>query len=198
MKTASRAQPRSSPPLVQMRRYTPGVYPFLFPSIISSLPQLPPPPSPQRLQIQQIQQPSSSGSTPSPVGEYDSNRFHRVQKLSKSLERSFEVHAVFFFDSCQGSVSALLCLSNNTLADILLWYCPRTLGGLSLEEQGQCAHSIIYDLHPVASRSHCLLKTHKYLFFIIQRGSCLSITVLINTVAQLTTALQFTLTAQSC
>lgn len=66
MKTASRAQPRSSPPLVQMRRYTPGVYPFLFPSIISSLPQLPPP-SPQRLQIQQ---PSSSGSTPSPVGEY--------------------------------------------------------------------------------------------------------------------------------
>ncbi|XP_027142049.1 retinoic acid receptor beta isoform X1 [Larimichthys crocea] len=63
MKTASRAQPRSSPPLVQMRRYTPGVYPFLFPSIISSLPQLPPP-SPQRLQIQQ---PSSSGSTPSPV-----------------------------------------------------------------------------------------------------------------------------------
>ncbi|KAG8005010.1 hypothetical protein GBF38_010875 [Nibea albiflora] len=67
MKTASRAQPRSSPPLVQMRRYTPGVYPFLFPSIISSLPQLPPPPSPQRLQIQQ---PSSSGSTPSPVGFY--------------------------------------------------------------------------------------------------------------------------------
>lgn len=64
MKTASRAQPRSSPPLVQMRRYTPGVYPFLFPSVISSLPQLPPP-SPQRLQIQQ---PSSS--TPSPVGEY--------------------------------------------------------------------------------------------------------------------------------
>ncbi|CAJ1084128.1 retinoic acid receptor beta-like [Xyrichtys novacula] len=64
MKTASRAQPRSSPPLVQMRRYAPGVYPFLFPSIISSLPQLPPPPSPQRLQIQQ---PSSSGSTPSPV-----------------------------------------------------------------------------------------------------------------------------------
>ncbi|XP_059205280.1 retinoic acid receptor beta-like isoform X1 [Centropristis striata] len=63
MKTASRTQPRSSPPLVQMRRYTPGVYPFLFPSIISSLPQLPPP-SPQRLQIQQ---PSSSGSTPSPV-----------------------------------------------------------------------------------------------------------------------------------
>lgn len=66
MKTASRAQPRSSPPLVQMRRYTPGVYPFLFPSVISSLPQLPPP-SPHRLQIQQ---PSSSGSTPSPVGEF--------------------------------------------------------------------------------------------------------------------------------
>ncbi|XP_056877023.1 retinoic acid receptor beta-like isoform X1 [Takifugu flavidus] len=63
MKTASRAQPRSSPPLVQIRHYSPGVYPFLFPSIISSLPQLPPP-SPQRLQIQQ---PSSSGSTPSPV-----------------------------------------------------------------------------------------------------------------------------------
>ncbi|KAM7383774.1 hypothetical protein PAMA_011231 [Pampus argenteus] len=63
MKTASRSQQRSSPPLVQMRRYTPGVYPFLFPSVISSLPQLPPP-SPQRLQIQQ---PSSSGSTPSPV-----------------------------------------------------------------------------------------------------------------------------------
>ncbi|XP_075968984.1 retinoic acid receptor beta-like [Anarhichas minor] len=63
MKTASRTQPRSSPPLVQMRRYTPGVYPFLFPSIISSLPQLPPP-SQQRLQMQQ---PSSSGSTPSPV-----------------------------------------------------------------------------------------------------------------------------------
>ncbi|XP_056153919.1 retinoic acid receptor beta-like [Lampris incognitus] len=63
MKTASRAQPRGSPPLVQMRRYTPGVYPFLFPSVISSLP-LPLPPSPQRLQIQQ---PSSSGSTPSPV-----------------------------------------------------------------------------------------------------------------------------------
>ncbi|KAK2830027.1 hypothetical protein Q5P01_017958 [Channa striata] len=63
MKTASRAQPRSSPPLVQMRRYAPGVYPFLFPSVISSLPQLPPP-SPQRLQIQQ---PTSSGSTPSPV-----------------------------------------------------------------------------------------------------------------------------------
>ncbi|KAK9526302.1 hypothetical protein VZT92_015010 [Zoarces viviparus] len=66
MKTASRTQPRSSPPLVQMRRYTPGVYPFLFPSIISSLPQLPPQ-SQQRLQMQQ---PSSSGSTPSPVGEY--------------------------------------------------------------------------------------------------------------------------------
>lgn len=66
MKTASRAQPRSSPPLVQMRHFTPGVYPFLFPSIISSLPQLPPP-SPQRLQIQQ---PPSSGSTPSPVGKY--------------------------------------------------------------------------------------------------------------------------------
>ncbi|XP_062414498.1 retinoic acid receptor beta-like [Pungitius pungitius] len=64
MKTASRAQPRGSPPLVQMRRYAPGVYPFLFPSIISSLPQLPPPPSPQRLQVQA---PSSSGSTPSPV-----------------------------------------------------------------------------------------------------------------------------------
>ncbi|XP_067365113.1 retinoic acid receptor beta-like isoform X1 [Channa argus] len=63
MKTASRAQPRSSPPLVQMRRYAPGVYPFLFPSVISSLPQLPPP-SPQRLQIQQ---PISSGSTPSPA-----------------------------------------------------------------------------------------------------------------------------------
>uniref|UniRef100_A0A3B4UBW2 Retinoic acid receptor beta n=1 Tax=Seriola dumerili TaxID=41447 RepID=A0A3B4UBW2_SERDU len=63
MKTASRAQPCSSPPLVQMRRYTPGLYPFLFPSVISSLPQLPLP-SPQRLQIQQ---PSSSGSTPSPV-----------------------------------------------------------------------------------------------------------------------------------
>ncbi|KAM3858197.1 retinoic acid receptor beta-like [Diretmus argenteus] len=62
MKTASRTQPRSSPPLVQMRRYTPGVYPFLFPSVISSLP--PPPPSPQRLQVQH---PSSSGSTPSPV-----------------------------------------------------------------------------------------------------------------------------------
>ncbi|KAG7500213.1 hypothetical protein JOB18_011837 [Solea senegalensis] len=66
MKTASRAQARSSPPLVQMRRYTPGLYPFLFPSVISSLPQLPRP-SHQRLQIQQ---PSSSGSTPSPVGEY--------------------------------------------------------------------------------------------------------------------------------
>ncbi|XP_029022273.1 retinoic acid receptor beta-like isoform X3 [Betta splendens] len=63
MKTASRAQACSSPPLVQMRRYAPGMYPFLFPSVISSLPQLPPP-SPQRLQIQQ---PSSSGSTPSPV-----------------------------------------------------------------------------------------------------------------------------------
>ncbi|KAJ0003731.1 hypothetical protein NQD34_008829 [Periophthalmus magnuspinnatus] len=62
MKTASRAQPPRSPPLVQMRRYSPGVYPFLFPSVISSLPQLPP--SPQRLQIQQ---PSSSGSTPSPA-----------------------------------------------------------------------------------------------------------------------------------
>lgn len=66
MKTASRAQPCSSPPLVQMRRYSPGVYPFLFPSVISSLPPLPPA-SPQRLQIQQ---PSSSGSTPSPVGEW--------------------------------------------------------------------------------------------------------------------------------
>ncbi|KAF0047513.1 hypothetical protein F2P81_001146 [Scophthalmus maximus] len=47
-----------------MRRYTPGLYPFLFPSVISSLPQLPRP-TPQRLQIQQ---PSSSGSTPSPLG----------------------------------------------------------------------------------------------------------------------------------
>lgn len=65
MKTASRAQSRNSPPLVQMRHYTPRGYPFLFPSVISSLPQLPPP-SPQRLQVQQ---PSSSGSTPSPLGE---------------------------------------------------------------------------------------------------------------------------------
>ncbi|KAK1880020.1 Elongation factor 4 [Dissostichus eleginoides] len=59
MKTASRAPQPRSPPLVTMRRYTPGVYPFLFPSIISSLP-----PSPQRLQIQQT---SSSSSTPSPA-----------------------------------------------------------------------------------------------------------------------------------
>ncbi|KAJ4923475.1 hypothetical protein JOQ06_014064, partial [Pogonophryne albipinna] len=59
MKTASRAPQPCSPPLVTMRRYTPGVYPFLFPSIISSLP-----PSPQRLQIQPT---SSSGSTPSPA-----------------------------------------------------------------------------------------------------------------------------------
>uniref|UniRef100_A0AAV2K2V3 Uncharacterized protein n=1 Tax=Knipowitschia caucasica TaxID=637954 RepID=A0AAV2K2V3_KNICA len=59
MKTA---QPPRSPPLVQMRRYGPGVYPFLFPSVISSLPQLPS--SPHRLQLQQ---PPSSGSTPSPV-----------------------------------------------------------------------------------------------------------------------------------
>ncbi|KAM4539538.1 retinoic acid receptor beta-like isoform 3-T3 [Odontesthes bonariensis] len=63
MKTASRAQSRSSPPLVRVRHYTPGIYPFLFPTVISSLPQLPPP-SPQRLQMQQA---SSNSSTPSPV-----------------------------------------------------------------------------------------------------------------------------------
>ncbi|KAI4796310.1 hypothetical protein KUCAC02_027836 [Chaenocephalus aceratus] len=61
MKTASRAPQPCSPPLVTMRRYTPGIYPFLFPSIIGSLP-----PSPQRLQIQPT---SSSGSTPSPAAK---------------------------------------------------------------------------------------------------------------------------------
>ncbi|KAF6730558.1 Retinoic acid receptor beta [Oryzias melastigma] len=64
MKTASRTQSCSSPSLVQMRRYTPEVYPYLFPSVISSLPQLRPP-SPQRSQVQQPS--SSSSNTPSPA-----------------------------------------------------------------------------------------------------------------------------------
>ncbi|XP_036070114.1 retinoic acid receptor beta [Oryzias melastigma] len=64
MKTASRTQSCSSPSLVQMRRYTHEVYPYLFPSVISSLPQLRPP-SPQRSQVQQPC--SSSSNTPSPA-----------------------------------------------------------------------------------------------------------------------------------
>lgn len=55
MKMASRAPPRSGPSLVAVRNYSPGVYRFLFPSIISSL---------------QVQQPASGGSsTPSPAGK---------------------------------------------------------------------------------------------------------------------------------
>uniref|UniRef100_A0A3P9IWH0 Retinoic acid receptor beta n=1 Tax=Oryzias latipes TaxID=8090 RepID=A0A3P9IWH0_ORYLA len=64
MKTASRTQSCSSPSLVQMRRYTPEIYPYLFPSVISSLPQLHPP-SPQRSQVHQPS--SSSSNTPSPA-----------------------------------------------------------------------------------------------------------------------------------
>ncbi|KAJ7991462.1 hypothetical protein DPEC_G00284110 [Dallia pectoralis] len=53
-----------------MRRYRPGVgmgvYPFMFPSVISALPMAnrPAPPLAQRLEVQQL---SSSGSTPSPA-----------------------------------------------------------------------------------------------------------------------------------
>nr|XP_029514782.1 serine/arginine repetitive matrix protein 1-like [Oncorhynchus nerka] len=82
MKTASRARPRSpsprprpprspspGPQLVQMRRYRPGVgvYPFLFPSVISALPlanRSGSPPAPRLL----VQQASSSVNTPSPAG----------------------------------------------------------------------------------------------------------------------------------
>ncbi|XP_062301811.1 retinoic acid receptor beta-like isoform X2 [Osmerus eperlanus] len=65
MKTASRTQTRrrssSPPPHVQMRRYRPaGVYPFLFPTVISSLGR---PPAPSRLHVQL----PSSSSTPSPA-----------------------------------------------------------------------------------------------------------------------------------
>ncbi|XP_026011254.1 retinoic acid receptor beta isoform X4 [Astatotilapia calliptera] len=63
MKTASRAPARSSSPLTQMKHYTPGIYSFLIPSVISPLPQVPPQLT-QRLQIQHL---SSSGSTPLPV-----------------------------------------------------------------------------------------------------------------------------------
>ncbi|KAL3983338.1 MFS transporter (sphingosine-1-phosphate transporter) [Sarotherodon galilaeus] len=66
MKTASRAPARSSSPLAQMKHYTPGIYSFLIPSVISPLPQVPPQLT-QRLQIQHL---SSSGSTPSPVVSY--------------------------------------------------------------------------------------------------------------------------------
>lgn len=85
MKTASRAQSQSSPPLVQMRHYAPRVYPFLFPSVISSLPQLPPV-LPHRLQIQQ---PSSS--TPSPVGEFS---FHSSKCSCEEVAFSFRSCAV--------------------------------------------------------------------------------------------------------
>ncbi|XP_070995629.1 retinoic acid receptor beta-like [Oncorhynchus clarkii lewisi] len=81
MKTASWARPRSTSPqprpprspspgpqLVQMRRYRPGVgvYPFLFPSVISALPLANRRASPPALRLQ-VQQPSSSSSTPSPA-----------------------------------------------------------------------------------------------------------------------------------
>ncbi|XP_041931578.1 retinoic acid receptor beta-like isoform X1 [Alosa sapidissima] len=64
MKTASRTASRCSSPPAQMRRYRtgagPGVYPFLFPSVISSLP-LPPP------QTLQAPHTPSGSSTPSPA-----------------------------------------------------------------------------------------------------------------------------------
>ncbi|KAL7826963.1 hypothetical protein AOLI_G00321720 [Acnodon oligacanthus] len=59
MKTANRAPAsRCSSSVVQMRRYRTGMYPFLFPSVISSLPL----PSP----TERLNPPSSAG-TPSPV-----------------------------------------------------------------------------------------------------------------------------------
>lgn len=74
MKTASRAQ-APSPPLVPIRRYPPGGYPFLLPSIIGSLlPQ-------QRLQLQQ---PCSS---PSPAGESRQTDRQACQQTDRPGER---------------------------------------------------------------------------------------------------------------
>ncbi|KAL1255555.1 hypothetical protein QQF64_013616 [Cirrhinus molitorella] len=58
MKTVSRTPASSCSKLVQMRRYREGVYPFLFPSVISSL-NLPSP--------TQTRNTPNSGGSPSPV-----------------------------------------------------------------------------------------------------------------------------------
>ncbi len=74
MKTVSRTLASScSSTLVQMRRYRAGVYPFLFPSVISSL-NLPSP--------TQTRNTPNSGGSPSPVGK--TGHIHSVHDLPSS------------------------------------------------------------------------------------------------------------------
>ncbi|KAI2652467.1 Retinoic acid receptor beta [Labeo rohita] len=80
MKTVSRTPASScSSTLVQMRRYRAGVYPFLFPSVISSL-NLPSP-------TQTHNTPNSRGS-PSPVAQFSSNSIrYRLKKKCPQLSK---------------------------------------------------------------------------------------------------------------